>query len=77
MDDTIKLNDDDKKRLSKINIHKLYANFLDDWDIIVHKEIWHLYNKNIPTEGDIIMMDKKKIIKNIVDDGIVYLIKII
>lgn len=71
------LNPEQAERLSKININELYADSLKDWDVIFHREIWFLYFDNEPTPGDLIQNgNDNNMIKEVKDDGTVYLIKL-
>lgn len=74
---TRKLSKKDKERLSKINIHELYAEELQKWDVIVHKEIWSVYNDGHPKPGDGLQVGGvARMIREIQDDGTAYLIRL-
>lgn len=67
-----------KENLSNIDIREMYKDVLEQYDVIVHKEVWKLYMEREPKEGDFIGVDNNsRMIKNVVDDGTVYLINFI
>lgn len=57
------------------NVDK-YSSTLNEWNAIIAKEIYHLFNVDIPKDGDDITFDEKNytIIK-VVDDEETYFIK--
>ena len=61
--------------LHDIDIKKQYASILKNWDCIVNKKVFHLYNKDIPKISDFININGDFfMIKKIEDDGVSYLI---
>ena len=63
----------EKQDLSKINIQEMYPEECKTYDIVAHCEVWHLYNIEKPSPGDIVC---ERMIEHVDTDGIAYFIKL-
>lgn len=63
-------------RLKSISIYDMYEDYyLQQWDCVIYKEIFHLYNDEIPQIGDALNLEGFHTIDKLVDDGYCYLMK--